>query len=161
MRCDSKLRWIGGLVLFAGAACDSYSCRWTDEPFPDPVQTHDVEQRYATDDGAFELVLHADGEWPLVAGTTSLRIETSLRGGATQPDPDPDSRPALFIDRPYVEGGDLVAQSEPVVVEIGPAEWRIEGLALAAEGVWALPVWLEQGDIDDSIELYVEVVGDD
>ena len=152
---DSMLRVMGGIVLLGGAACDSYSCRWTDEPFPDPVQTHEVEQRYATDDGAFELVLHADGEWPLVAGTTSLRIE------AVRPDPDPDSSPALFIDRPYVEGGDLVAQSEPAVVVIGPGEWRVEGLALATEGVWALPVWLEQGEIDDSIELHVEVVGDD
>jgi hypothetical protein len=150
----SKLRVLGVLVLFGSSACETYACQWTDEPFPDPVQTHQLEQRYLTDDGAFELVLHADGEWPLVAGTTSLRIE------ATEPEQE-QIRPNLFVDRPYIYGGELVAPAEPVVVEVRPGEWQIDALVLEAEGIWALPVWLEQGEIDDSIEIYVEVVDDD
>ena len=140
------------LVLFGASACDTYACQWTDEPFPDPVQTHELEQRYATDDGAFEIVLHADGEWPLVAGTTSLRIE------ATQLEETP---PMLYVDRPYVYGGELVAPTEPVIVEMRPGQWQVDALVLEAEGIWALPVWLEQGEVDDSIELYIEVVDDD
>lgn len=148
----SKLHLAGAVVLILGSDCDEYSCRWTDEPFPEPMQTHELERGYPTEDGAFEIVLHADGEWPPVAGTTSLRIEWA------EPDPDPPIGPMLFIDRPFVYHGDLVSPSVPVVVQLGAGEWRIDELALTEAGVWALPVWLEQGDTDDSIELHVEVV---
>ena len=113
----SKLRVLGVLVLFGSSACETYACQWTDEPFPDPVQTHQPEQRYLTDDGAFELVLHADGEWPLVAGTTSLRIE------ATKTQSEQSIPPMLFVDRPYIRHSDIVAPSEPVVVSTTVAVW--------------------------------------
>jgi hypothetical protein len=156
MHRRSKLHVVGAVVLVAASACDTYACRWTDEPFPEPVQTFELDQRYETDDGAFEIVLHADGEWPPVAGTpTSLRIEWP------EPDGDPPVAPMLFIDRPFVYDGDVVAPSAPVVEELSRGQWRIDELALTEAGIWALPMWLEQGDVDDSIELYVEVVDEE
>jgi hypothetical protein len=147
----SHLPVVGIVALVAAAACDNYACRWTDEPMPDPVE---LDRAYATDDGMFEVVLQADGAWPPVAGTTSLTIEW------VRPDPDPPVGPRLYVERPFEFDGDLVAPTDPVVVELEPGQWRVDGLALTAEGLWAVPVTLEQDGVDDSIDLYIEVVAD-
>lgn len=150
----SRLRLVAAVLLFAGAGCDGYACQWTDEPFPDPVQSNELGRSYPTDDGRFDVVLHADGEWPPPVGATALRIE------ATPTDEAPVGTAALVVDAPYLVDGDRVADAAPTVRAIGPGEWAVEDLALDVVGVWAVPIVIEQGDVDDSIELRVEVVDD-
>ncbi len=142
-------------LLFAGVACDEYACQWTDEPFPEPVQTHELERSYPTDDGRFVIVLHAEDEWPPRVGATAIRIEA-------RPDTDDtDDASTLVVDRPYLVEGELVAADAPTVHAIEPGEWSVEGIVLDAPGIWAVPIAIEQGDIDDSIEIRLEVVDDE
>jgi hypothetical protein len=46
-------------------------------------------------------------------------------------------------------------------VAAGRGQWRIDELERTEPGVWPPPIWIEQGDVDDSIELYVEVADED
>jgi hypothetical protein len=150
----SRLHALAAFVLFAGTACDEYACQWTDEPIPEPVQTSQLERRYTTDDGRFAIVLHADGEWPPSEGTTALRIEVEPEDAAGQ------GAASLSVDPPYLLEDERVAAEAPSVAELRPGEWQVDDIVLDAKGVWAVPLVIEQGEIDDSIELYIEVVDD-
>jgi hypothetical protein len=143
--------WVG--VALAGlCACNDVSCRWTDDPPPDPWLAHEPERSYPTADGLFDVVLHADGVWPPEVGTNSLRIEWSVVEG------DAEGEGLASAARPFRRDGQRVADTEPVALELEPELWRIERLELDTTGDWIVAVTLEQGELDDSIELHLEVV---
>lgn len=145
-------RLLAGLALAWLCACNDVACWWTDDPQPDPWRAHQPEQRYATADGAFEVVLHADGAWPPVVGTRSLRIAWVAADGSS-----PEAGAAM-AERPFLRSGDWLADGDPVAVELEPALWRIEALLFDAPGQWVVPIVLEQGGVDDSIELHIDVI---
>jgi hypothetical protein len=139
-------------VLVAASACTDTSCWWTDGPHPDPWVLHQPERAYRTEDGAFEIVLHADGQWPPTPGIETLRIEWHAT------DPRLGAGGELSVARPFQHDGELVADVEPIAVELESMLWRIERLELAAPGRWSVPIVLTDDDVDDSFELHLEVV---
>lgn len=147
-------RSLAGLALVGLCACNEVSCWWTDDPDREPWTAHQPGRSYRTADGLFDVVLHADGPWPPSVGVRSVRIEWSVVDGPT------GAEGAASAARPFLRDGEGTADSEPVTVELEPELWRIEQLAFDATGDWILPVVLEQGELDDSIELHVEVVAD-
>lgn len=145
-------RSFAGLALAGLCACNDVSCRWTDDPPREPWEAHQPEQAYRTADGLFDVVVHADGAWPPRVGVHSLRIEWSVVDG------DNEGESIASASHPFLRDGGHAADVEPVAVELAPELWRIEQLAFDAAGAWNVAVTLEQGDLDDSIELHLDVV---
>lgn len=154
-RMNARLRdACAAALLVAASACTDTSCWWTDGPHTDPWVLHQPERAYRSDDGAFEIVLHADGEWPATPGIATLRLEWH----ATDPQLVADGE--LEVARPFQHGGELVADEEPIAMALDSMLWRIERIELAAPGRWIVPIVLTDGDVDDSFELHLEVVED-
>jgi hypothetical protein len=141
---------LAGLALVGLCACDDVGCRWTDDP-DEPWTPHQPERSYRSADGLFDVVLHADGTWPPSAGVRTVRIEWTVVDGASE------EQGVASAARPFLRDGDHTADIEPVAVELEPELWRIEQLELDTVGEWVVPVTLEQGALDDSIELHIDV----
>ncbi len=147
-------RFLAGVALIGLSACDAVSCWWTDDPDREPWTAQELGRSYPTADGLFEVVLHSDGQWPLRSGVRRVQIEWS---SATEGTDAPDTASAA---RPFTRDGTRVADTEPVATQLEPRLWRIDGLALDAAGQWIVPVILEHGELDDSIELHLDVAAD-
>lgn len=139
-----------GIALVGLGACNDVGCWWTDDPNRDPWMPHEPDRSYRSADGAFDVVLHADDSWPMTIGVQSVRIswapiEATSAGGTAD------------AQRPFTRDGDRIADANPSTVELEPLLWRIETLAFDVAGEWNVPVVLEQGELDDSIELHFDV----
>lgn len=147
-------RSLAGLALVGLCACNDVSCWWTDNPDRDPWTAHQLGRSYRSADGLFEVLLHADGAWPPSVGVHSVRIQWSgVEGPAA-------AAGTASAARPFLRDGERTADIEPVTVELEPELWRIEQLEFDVPGEWVVPVMLEQGELDDSIELHIEVIED-
>jgi hypothetical protein len=140
------------MALVGSSACDTMMCRRTDDPGPEPWVWHQPDQRYESEEGRFEVFLRPEQGWPTAVGRTSLRLEWRAI------DPAVDGEASLQAEPPWTRDDMRPAATDPTAVELEPSLWRIERLELDAPGGWVLPLWFQQGQLDDGIELHLEVV---
>lgn len=137
------------MALVAAVSCDQLSCyEDTDlpEPYPERMALA-LDTPTATEDGQFELVLHAPqpGDWPPNAGPIALVLE--VRG--TEDVAELTTAPPFLADDEMKRGG------EPDVSVDGPARFRIAS-SVPDPGLWCLPVDVAAADRDDGLDVCFE-----